>query len=459
MKKLCTLLLILIPTLAFAEEKISEKDVINSSLKHYPAILSYYEKIEAAKGSELEAKGFFDIRLRQTYSNNSRGFYDGRISDTSIEKELGFMGAQIYGGYKKSSKDFASYDRGIKTGSDGEYRAGIKLSLLRNSGIDKNRLLLAVATLGVKEGKIQMQKIKMEIKRDATNAYWLAVTSAKIYNIYEGLYRLSLKRQKQLEEKSKQGAVAKITLLENRKNILLRKSLLAKARQDFEIKKLFLSLFLRNSKGNPQDINIEQLPEVQFSLKEIKSNRFDEDLRHALSSRPELALIKVKKAMQRQDLKYSENLYKPKLDVEFGASKDRGNRDFDKVDSENFVNLDFSIPLQQRKAKGATKSSRSKLNALKLEERLIEDKIKIELSQIQTQIKNIIEIYYNLKEEAKLAVILEKAERERFWHGSSNFFLVNMREQDTARSKAELMKIFANYKTAKANYQFASFRK
>jgi outer membrane protein TolC len=443
---------------AKASSEISEKDVVNSALSHYPAILSYYEKVNANEGLVTQAKGFFDIRLKQNYYDKTRGFYDGRISDTLIEKELGTMGAKVYGGYRKSFDDFADYDRGGKTNDGGEYRAGVKLSLLRNSTTDENRLLLEVAKLDLQEAKIQMEKIKMEIARDARKAYWLCVSSAKIYQIYQDLYQLSLTRQKQLEEKSQKGAIAQIIVSENRKNILRRKSLLAKARQDFEIRKSFLALFFRDKNGKVKNIKDEEIPNIVFSLKELEIEKFNRDLDHALTNRPELLALKIQQNSQKEQLKYAENLYKPQLDLEFGASKDQGSGSFDKQQSENFVNLEFSIPLQQRQAKGATQESRSKLSALKIDEDLQRDKIKIEMQQIKIQIHNVIEIFKNLEEEVELAKILEDAEREKFKHGASNFFLVNMREQDTANSKAALLEVFSNYQEALADYQFASFR-
>lgn len=445
---------------AFAAQKnhISQQDVIESALKHYPTILSYYEKVNASTGAFTKSQGFFDIRFKQNYYDKIRGFYDGKVSDSLIEKELGVMGARVYGGYRKSYGNFADYDRGYATNDDGEYRVGVELSLLRNSTIDENRLMLEVSKLGIEESKMQLQKIKMQIIRDAKKAYWLYMSSGQIYKIYKGLYDLSLKRQEQLEEKQKKGAIAQIIVAENRKNILKRKTILAKARQDFVVKSFFLSLFLRDENGKIIDIATDFVPDFDFKLSTIDKKFFQEDLAYALSNRPEINLIKIQQKIEQQNFKYAENLYKPQLDLEFGASKDQGNGSLDKKPSENFINLDFSIPLQQREAKGASAESSAKLSALKFDAKLVEDKIQIELKEIITQIDNINEIYQNLKEEAALALTLEKAEREKFKHGASNFFLVNIREQDTASANAALFEIYANYQEALADYNYAIFK-
>lgn len=444
-------------TKAFAETKLSDQEVIKSASKNYPKILSYYEKVTAAEGTALNSLGFFDIKLKQSYLDKSRGFYDGKISDTLLEKELGFMGAKVYGGYRKSFGDFADYEGGSRTNQGGEYRAGAKFSLLKDSLIDQNRLGVILSNLGIEESKIQLETIKREIERDATKAYWKWISYAKIFHIYDDLYRLSLKRQTQLEERLKKGDIAEIIVLENKKNILRRKSSLAKARQDFENAAIYLSLFWRNDHGNPTIPKPNQVPEIHFSLHEIENSQTIRDLEIALSNRPELKILKIQKEQNNNQLKYSKNLFKPQLDVDLGASKDLGKGPISRSQSNNYVGVDFSIPLQQREARGKSAEYESKLKSIKYEQQLVEEKIKAELEQIKVQISSIIEIHQNLLEEAKLAELLENSEREKFKHGASNFFLVNLREQDTAASKALLIEIYEKYQSTLADYKIAVF--
>lgn len=442
---------------ASAHDKLSQQQVINSANKYYPKILSYYEKVNASQGSALGSLGFFDIKLKQSYVDKSRGFYDGKISDTMIEKELGFMGAKLYGGYRKSFGNFPEYEESSLTNRGGEYRAGAKFSLLKDSLIDENRLGVILANLGVEESKVQLETIKKEIERDATKAYWKWVAAAKVFHIYENLYQLSIKRQSQLEERLKKGDVAEIIVLENKKNILRRKSALVKASQDFENAAIYLSLFWRNENGTPNIPKQNQVPEIHFSLHEIVNSQTAHDLEKALSNRPELRILKIQKEQNSSQLKYSQNLFKPQLDVDVGASKDLGNGLESRSQGNNYVGLDFSIPLQMREAKGRSAEYDSKLKSLKYEQQLFEEKIKAELDQIKVQINSIVEMHENLSAEAKLAVLLENSEREKFKHGASNFFLVNLREQDTALSKAAAIEMFEKYQSALADYKMAVF--
>ena len=442
---------------ASTEKKLSRQEVTASANKNYPQILSYYEKVSAAEGTALGSLGFFDIKLKQNFTDKSRGFYDGKTIDTLLEKELGFMGAKVYGGYRKSFGSFADYEGGSRTNEGGEYRAGAKFSLLKDSSIDQNRLGLILANLGVLESQIQLETIKKEIERDATKAYWKWISSAKVFHIYEDLYQLSLKRQSQLEEKLKKGDVAQIIVAENKKNILRRKSALAKARQDFENSAIYLSLFWRGENGAPIVPKPNQVPEINSALHEIESSQNIRDLETALSNRPELRILKIQKEQNTSQLKYAQNLFKPQLDLDLGASKDLGNGPASRSQANNYVGLDFSIPLQQREARGKSTKYESRLKSLKYEEQLLEEKIKAELEQIKIQISSIIEMHHNLSQEAELADLLENSEREKFKHGASNFFLVNLREQDTAASKAAVIEMYERYQSTLADYKMAVF--
>ncbi len=448
----------LFSALSFANEikKISQNDVIDSAVNFYPQILANYEKVKASEGSYLAAQGFFDVKLEQQYQDKTRGYYDGKIYDAKLAKELGFMGSKIYGGYRKSYGNFATYDGEKVTNRDGEYRIGGKISLLKNRDIDGNRLAVLLAGLGIEESKIQLEFIKKIIERDAVKAYWRWFVSGKIYKIYDDLYQFSLKRQSQLEHRFSKGDVAKIIVEENKKNVFRRKNSLIQARQDFEVSKIFLSLYLRDQQGKPLLALENQIPEVS----QINQNQvFDlvSDFENAVQKRPEMRILQIKKSENQNNLKYAKNLLQPELDVEIGASKDGGNGSKIKAQSENFANLNFSAPLQFSEARGKVAEYDSKMKALNHEQQLMREKISAEIEQIVLKIRTCGEIYENASQEVILAELLENSEREKFKHGASNFFLVNLREQDTALSKAVKAEMLEKYYSAIADYKLATF--
>ncbi len=445
---------------AFAKdhETLTLKQVNEAALKHYPKIFASYDKIKAAEGALLASKGAFDINLKQSYQDRSRGYYDGKIYDAEIEKQFGAFGSKVYGGYRKSYGSFPDYEGENLTNSSGEFRAGVKFSLLKNRDIDENRLGVILGNLGVEEGRIELANIKARIATDAAKAYWTWVSYGQILKVYEELYDLSEKRQTQFNTRAAKGDIANIVAIENQKNLLKRKSALQKAEQDFENSAIYLSLFFRDDNSNPLKPKKNQLPEIDFKPQKIANQtQVEKGIENAILKRPEIQIIKVELSKQNSELKYSKNLLSPELDVDFGVSKDQGDGDLATSQSNNYAKLNFSMPLQFSEARGKIAKDQSKINAIKYEQKLLEEQIKAEVMQIANKIENTSQIYSYLIEETSLAVVLQNAEIEKFKHGASNFFLVNLREQDLAYTKISAIESFKDLKSSLAEYNFATF--
>ena len=452
---------------SFADNALQHKEskpslgvnkIIESSQKNYPQILNFYEKVATKEGKVLESLGFFDVKIKNQYQDKSRGFYDGKINDISLEKQNGFMGSKIYGGYRKSFGNFADYDGNNLTNDEGEYRVGGSFSLLRNRAIDSGRLDLITSQLELKESQIQLEKIKNEIARDAIKSYWNWVISGYIYQAYENLYELAKKRDSQLKIRHQKGDIAQIILIENHRNVLNRQSLMREARNNFDNNTLALSMYYRGQNGEMLLAKIEELPKLDFDLAKNLSNKIDEDIAGGLQNRPELRLLKIQNDQEGNNLNQAKNLYQPKLDIQLEASKDLGDGTKSRSQSNNQVKLDFELPLQQNIAKGKIASSSSKIKAIKYEEQFYRDKISTEISQLHNSLKNILQIYANYLEELKLSQILEKAEKERFQNGHSDFFLINLREQEVANAKINKLLSILRYQSIQADYNFAIWK-
>lgn len=454
-----SIILICLDSNAKPLKTITLKEVVDSAQKNYPKILSAYQEVEIAKGSILAKQGFFDVKLKQGFSDKSRGFYDGKQLDTEISKQNQFLGSEIYGGYRKSFGSFENHETGYQTNRDGEFRAGARFSLLQNSTIDENRLGLILSRLDLEESQFLVKNIKNEIKKDSTKAYYDWVIKGKIYKIYKELYDLALTRNKKLEIRVKKGDLAKIILVENERNALARKTAMIKARQEFENSALYLSLFYRDDSGEPIVAKNEQVLDIEIDgdLKEFGSKSLQVGLQKALKNRADINIIRIANKKAKSLLKQAENLYKPKLDVDFGISNDVSNENQARGQTKNEVKLKFEVPFQQRKAKGEIIKAESKISKIKYEERLLEDSIKVTLNQINNTINNIVQMHQNLTKEVSLSKKLEDAEMKRFFKGGSDFFLINLREQATASAKIKNSLIFGQYYKTLAEYEAEIF--
>ena len=434
------------------------EQIIKSSQKNYPLILNYYEKVTAQEGGVMANKGFFDIRIKNQYQDKTRGFYDGKLNNFSIEKNNGFMGSKIYGGYRRSSGDFASYDGDNYTNNEGEYRIGGSISLLRDRSIDNARLNFFNSQLDLKESQVQLKKIKQEIARDATKSYWSWVVAGYIFQAYEELYNLAKKRDDQLKILNQKGDIAKIIVTENYRNILTRQSLMQEAKNNFDNSAINLSMYHRNLDGEPLIASINELPKIDFNLEKNFINNLDKDIQHALESRPELQILQIQIQQENNNLSQAKNLYQPRLDLSFEASKDEGKGPSSRSQSNNNLKIDFELPIQQNIAKGKILSTSSKIKAFQYEQQFYRDKIRNEILQLNNSLNNVLKIYHNYLEEVKLSRTLEKAEKERFDNGHSNFFLINLREQEVTSARINKLITLLKYQSFIADYNYAVFR-
>jgi len=438
---------------------LKDTDVYNSALKHYPEILKFYEKIKASEGDLQTSIGLFDIKLKGQYQDKTRGFYDGKISDISIEKQNGFLGSKFYGGYRKSYGNFADYDGDNLTNSRGEYRIGGSVSILRNRAIDNNRLDLILNELQLQENQTQLEKIQLEVKRDALKSYYNWLIAGHIFKTYQELYDLAKKRQQQLEVRHKKGDIAKIILTENERNILKRNSLMLEAKNDFINSAIAMSLYYRNPDSLPIVANEKQLPNIDFLKEDFAKKNLDQDLQFALENRPELKILKIKISKEQNKLQIANNLYQPKLDLTFEASKDQGKGPESRLQTNNQVKIDFELPIQQNIAKGKILESSSQINFLKIDENFFRDKISNEIKEINNSLQTMVIIFQNYFNEYRLSHLLEIAEKERFIQGNSDFFLINLREQEVATAKINKLLAFLKYQSLNADYQVAIFKK
>jgi outer membrane protein TolC len=232
---------------------------------------------------------------------------------------------------------------------------------------------------------------------------------------------------------------------------------MVEAKNNFDNQAISLSLYYRKENQEPIIINEWQLPDINFLPENFINKNISQDVEKALSIRPEIQIIKIKQQQEQNNLSQAQNLYKPNLNLNFEASKDLGNGSKTRSQTNNEVKLNFEVPLQQNIAKGKILQSNSKINLLKIEESFYRDKITNEIKQISNSIQTSAKIFNNYLQEYKLSQQLEKAERERFRSGNSDFFLINLREQEMASAKINKLVSFFKYQSLKADYQVAIF--
>lgn len=431
--------------------------VLESARVFFPYVLQQQEKASASKSEVVENRGVFDTKLKSEFSGDLTGYYDGLQTKTYLESRIPTSGnADIFAGYRKSFGTYPIYEGLQETLDQGEIFGGIRLELLRNFGLDENRLKVSIAQkkYEIEKNKLHFQKLKAQ--EDAAKAYWDWVASGFILKTYENLYKIALDRNEAIQKRIDRGDLARIFGVENMQNVLQRKSDLQNAQQVFENNAQQLSIYFRTNNGTTSLPLKSQLPE-SFETKIIKPIiTMSHDL---IKRRPEIKVIEFEQNIIREQIQFSKNQTLPSLDLNSQFKKDYGNGPMMYRGTETEVMLNFEFPFQNRKAKGLESRFQSLLNAIEYEKNLMEDQIKAKFSQNINTLTTTQDILQNLEQEIVLAQKLQEAEIKRWKNGDSDFFLINLREQTTARSQIQwiktglqLQKTFAEYSNLTLSY-------
>ena len=179
----------------------------------------------------------------------------------------------------------------------------------------------------------------------------------------------------------------------------------------------------------------------------------------ALLKRPELARLRATIQRVQNRLSLAENALKPRLDLNVEVDHDfggvaEGGISRDSTDTK--VGFTFSVPLQMRSGRGQVYAAESELGALRLEQRLLQDEIEIEVRNILASLNGAERLLMLASEQVGLARRMEEAEQRRFDSGASDFFLVNIREETAANAEIEFHRARLDRELALADYQAAT---
>lgn len=441
--------------LAVAAEKLSLEEVLASSLSQFPRIQSAMQESIARRGRVTSALGAFDLALEQESLVWASGFYDGASVDTRFVKPLPSMNAKVYSGYRLSNDDFPIYQQELVTNDAGEFNAGVVFSLWRDRAVDARRMTVNNARLDVRTADVEVTLAKLITQRNASLAFWKWLATGRRLAVYQDLVALAEGRIDGLEKRVAEGDVAKIFVLENEQNLLRRQSLMTAAERDFIDARINLSLYLRNEEGAPRQPIAAELPDIFPAIvgPEIEPTDL---VTQVLERRPEFALLNIDQKRQRNELQLAENLLMPRVDVGVKTAHDIGGGSASRRGFDAIVDLTVSIPLERRRAKGLSAAARAKIHQLEIDKRFERERLTNELFKLGNAIDKAHRFAKLAEKESEQASYLEKAERQRFEAGASDFFLVNLREERSADARLRYLDAQLRYYTSLTDYHAIS---
>jgi outer membrane protein TolC len=443
-----------------AQNPLLPEEVLAAAGEHFPTILKVLADRQAAAGRVTESLGAFDLVFSADGFDRAAGFYDGTAIGGKALKPLRPLGAQLYGQYSLSNGDFPIYEDQNFTNNGGTAKLGVLFSLLRDRDIDDRRFGQIDAELALRQADLEVLLTRVGVQQRALSAYWRWVAAGQQLAVYENLLAIALKREGGLEQEVESGRRAAIFITENRQNITRRQTLATAARRDFRVAANQLAFFLRGVDGEPLLPAQQRLPaEPQLNALPPVPEASTLDVSTVLSRRPELQILQTGAERALQKIALSENELEPKLDLSFEVAEGIGSigeGGASRDGTDLVVGFKFSVPLERRQARGRISQARAQLEALRQEQRRVEDQVEIELRNILLELDIALELMALARQDVELSETMRLAEVRRFEQGASDFFLVNIREETAADARVRYYEALQRTRVAQANFDAAT---
>ena len=463
-RRVCgTFLLLLVaalPATGVAAE-LTLADVRASAQSHVPTILRALANNRVAAGERQAANGAFDLVFAADSYNYAGGFYDGLVQTAKATKPLSDFGASVYGQYRVSDGTFPVYQDEFFTNTGGQAKVGVLFSLLRDRDIDQRRFALADAELALRATEFDLLLIRIGLAQRSTIAYWRWVAAGRRLNIYRQLLDNAIARNEGLEREIRQGARAAIFLTENQQNITRRRALVVRAERDLALAAARLGFFRRSADGTMQPPAPSELPADMGALPALAGDSLTSaaQIDDVLARHPQLGALRNAVSRSKLAIALRENALKPRLDVNLevghglGAIAEGGSS---RDSTDPIIALSFAVPIERRTARARLEQERNKLSALEFETREAADRMEQALLELGLRRTFARSLFGLATQEVEQLRTLQEAERRRFAAGASDFFLVNVREENTANSEIQLLNAQLDAVVADVNFAAAT---
>ena len=425
--------------------------LLANSAAQSPQILEALARARAAEGRQLGVEGAFDTLFSAEGGSRVLGFYDGTSADAKVSRQLEDWGGQVYGGYRVSSGRFPIYEDKDYTNRLGEIRAGAVFSLLRDRMIDERRFGRVTADADRAVADAERQMVAIGVQHKALEAYLTWIAAGQRLRIFRQLLDLGRERQLGLQRSYQAGLRPRIVLTENDQIVLRRQAMVVQSEQALANAANTLSLYWRNAEGRPVIPRAEQLPVTLPALSTI----------NALSNvpRPDLLVAQLRERLVRDRLALDRNALLPRLDLQMEVARDFGEVGAGGVSrSGNDVRfgLQFSVPFEQREARGRLMQTQAELDASSRRTQWIDEQIRAEVEGIGISLEAAERLIALSEQERLRAEEMAAAERRRFEMGASDLFLVNTREEAAASVAMTLLDIRLRRVSASADLAAAA---
>ena len=435
----------LTPLLAYASEErgraLRFDEVLQSVDAHDPRIRQAVERLRKAEGNTTSARGAFDPRLEGDGKLVTGAYYDLRSADVELRQATTLWGSEIYAGYRVGrgvNERWPTY-RDDQTLSGGEVRAGIEVPIWRGGLIDPERAERARAMSLQEAAGEGLSVTKLDLELAAARAYWGWVSTGQNRGVARALLELAEQRDAQLRRRFEAGSIPDFDVVDHVRSLLERRAFLVAAERAFEKAAFALSLFFRDSTGQPIVADAMRVPE-HLAVEPMDGLAVDRAIQEVLMCHPELERARAQLEAAEVDEDLTRNELAPELKAFFEYSRDLGqltNTDLDFTLPGNVfeAGVALSMPLLFREERGRAGAARAAVAEKREAMRFIADRLRARTRDAASAVEAAQERAELTEEVVDTAAELAEGERRRFEVGASNLIFVNLREQQAAMAR------------------------
>ncbi|MEZ6133033.1 MAG: TolC family protein [Planctomycetaceae bacterium] len=409
---------------------VSLQDVIQSVHLSYPLVEAAYLERTITNGNQVSAWGEFDTKLKATSENGPLGFYETYRNSAGFTSPI-YHGGEFFGGYRNGGGSFQPWYQERETNDGGEFKAGVRVPLIRDRDIDARRAALWRATYDQQIANPVIHANLVGFGREAGLAYWKWVAAGQKYRLGQQWLDLAETRNESVKRRVKLGDLDPPELVDNERAIAKRQAKLSDSRNELLQAAIKLSLFLRDDNGIPYVPSLDELPAFP-QLRDITLESIDIDIQQAQQARPELAALNLQLRQLQVDYAEACNMTRPGLDAQLVGSQDVGEPTSSKRDKSEFeleAALFFEVPVQRRKGLGKMQAVQGKIAQVTAKRRMVQDKVSAE---VQTAYASLIQSRLEVlsaRRAVRLATQMAEIEGRKFELGESDLLKVALREQ------------------------------
>lgn len=331
--------------------------------------------------------------------------------------------------------------------------------LLKNFWIDDTRLRIATSKIGLQQSELGLRLRIMEIVTQVEKAYYDLIGARENVKVQEKALQLAEQLLAENKKRVEVGTLAPLDEKQSESQVAGRRADLLSAQQTLAAAQNALKSLISD---NYREIHGTDLEPTETLTAPQQAFNVQESWSRGLAQRPDFQRAKLELERQGYQLRYDHNQLFPQLNLVGGyghSSGGAGINEFSEGFAEfrrgnqpnHFYGATLSIPLGNRAARTAYKTSKMEKERLTLELRRLEQSILTAIDNNVIAARTSFERVDSTKQARLYAEAALDAERKKLENGKSTSFVVLQLQRDLTAARSAEIQALADYNKALAD--------